>query len=286
MAVKKASAEAKFALRRIVVAMDSSVHAQAAAEAAVTLAVRFKAVLEGLFVEDVNLINLAEHPLSRLVNFPSGKSSSLDRGALELHIKSECARAQRALELTATRLELRPAFRILRGRVESEIVAAASEADLLVVGLTGRGRLSRGRPGSVALAAVERAPQSVLVYRTGVSPSGTPLVCFDGSDSGIKALDAGTSLQRETDRDIRVVLVPTEKSPTKALREEAETLLGNQGLTARFVDCSPQTTQRLCQLASISDSNGIVIGAENPMLRGEGLKQMLADAACPILLVR
>jgi hypothetical protein len=138
----------------------------------------------------------------------------------------------------------------------------------------------------VALAAVERAPQSVLVYRTGVSPSGTPLVCFDGSDSGIKALDAGTSLQRETDRDIRVVLVPTEKSPTKALREEAETLLGNQGLTARFVDCSPQTTQRLCQLASISDSNGIVIGAENPMLRGEGLKQMLADAACPILLVR
>ncbi len=286
MAVTKASTEAKFALRRIVVAMDTSVHARAAAEAAVTLAVRFKAVLEGLFVEDVNLINLAEHPLSRLVNFPSGKGSSLDRRALERHIKSECARAQRTLELMATRLELRPAFRILRGRVESEIVTAASEADLLVVGLTGRGRLSRGRPGSVALAAVERAPRSVLVYRTGVSSSGTPLVCFDGSDSGIKALDAATSLQREISHDIRVVLVPTENVSIKALREEAETFLATRGLKATLVDCSPQTTQRLCQLAAISDTNGIVIGAENPMLRGEGLKQMLSDAACPILVVR
>ena len=286
MATTKSSAEAKFALRRIVVAMDSSLHAQAAAEAAVTLASRFKAALEGLFVEDVNLINLAEHPLGRLVNFPSGEASSLDRRELELHIKSECARAQRTLETMAARLQLRPTFRVLRGRVESEIVTAASDADLLVVGFSGRGRLGRGRPGSVALAAIERGPRSVLIYRTGVSSSGTPLVCFDGSDGAMKALDAATSLQREGNREIRVVLVPSENVETTALREMVDHLLSNRGLKAALAECVHPTPQRLCQLAALFDTSGIVIAAENPVLRGDGLKQMLAEAPCPILLVR
>lgn len=286
MVTTKSPAEVKFALRRIVVAMDSSLHAQAAAEAAVTLASRFKAVLEGLFVEDINLINLADHPLGRLVNFPSGNASPLDRRDLERHIKSECARAQRSLESMAARLNLRPTFRILRGRVESEIVTAASEADLLVVGFAGSGRQARGQPGSVALAAVERATRSVLVYRSGVSSSGTPLVCFDGSESAIKALDAAASLQRETSQEIRVVLVPSAGLETTALREKLDELLSGRGLKAALVECTPPTPQRLCQLAALSDTSGVMIGADNPLLKERGLRQILTEAPCPILLVR
>lgn len=286
MATTKSPAEAKFAVRRIVVAMDSSLHAQAAAEAAVALASRFKAVLEGLFVEDVNLINLAEHPLSRLVSFPSGEASSLDPRNLKLHIRSERARAQRTLESMAARLHLQPSFRILRGRVETEIVTAASDADLLVVGFAGRGKLARGRPGSVALAAIEKGPRSVLVYRTGVSSSGTPLVCFDGSKDGMKALDAATSLQRENNHEIRAVLVPGENADAAMLREMVDELASHRGLKATLVECAHPTPQRLCQLAALSDTSAIVIAAGNPVLRGDGLKQMLAEATCPILLVR
>ncbi len=286
MVTTKSQTESKFALRRIVVAMDTSLHAEAAAEEAVRLAVRFKAVLEGLFVEDANLINLAEHPLSRLVNFPSGEASPLDRRVLERHIRSERARAQRTLESMAARRDLRPTFRILRGCVESEIVTAASEADLLVVGFAGRGRLARGRPGSVALAAVEKAPRSVLVYRTGVSTSGTPLVCFDGSNSAIKALDAAINLQRETNHELRVVLVPSAGVETTVQREMVDELLSGQGLKASLVDCTPPTPHRLCQIAALSDTSGIVVGATNPVVIGDNLKQMLAEAPCPILLVR
>lgn len=286
MATNKSPAEARFSVRRIVVAIDSSLHAQAAAEAAVTLASRFKAVLEGLFVEDVNLINLAEHPLSRLVSFPSGEASSLDRRSLEIHIRSERARAQRTLETVAARLKLRPTFRTLRGRVESEIVTAASDADLLVVGFAGRGRQGRGRPGSVALAAIEKGPRSVLVYRTGVSSSGTPLVCFDGSEGGLKALDAATSLQRGSNDEIRVVLVPGENADATMLREMVAGLSSSGGLKAALVECANPSAQRLCQLAALSDTSGIVIAAGNPLLEGGGLKQMLAEAPCPILLVR
>lgn len=286
MAATKSPAESQFALRRIVVAMDSSLHAQAAAEAAVELASRFKAALEGLFVEDANLINLAEHPLSRLVSFPTAEARPLDPRALERHIRSECARAQRALESVAARMELRPAFRILRGCVESEIITAASEADLLVVGVAGGGRQVRGRPGSVALATVERATRSVLVYRTGVPTRGAPLVCFDGSDSGVKALDAAIRLQHEAGQEIRVALVPTEDVSLVTLRERLDQLASDRGVNVHLVECDSPTARRLCQLAALPDVGSVVIGAENPLLKEGGLKQVLAEAPCSVLVVR
>ncbi|MDH3411582.1 MAG: universal stress protein [Gammaproteobacteria bacterium] len=286
MPTKKAPAEAKFALHRIMVAMDSSVHAQAAAEAAVGLAVRFEAVVEGLFVEDVNLINLAEHPVGRLVSFPSGMAGTLDRGALERYIRNECRSAQRALETVANRRGLRAGFRILRGRVDSEIFAAASEADLLVLGLAGRSGSSRGRPGSVALAAAERAPGSVLIYRTGVSPSGNPLLCFDGLHGSVKALDAAISLPRENNHEIRVALIPSEAFTVTALRERVEELLSDRGLNASFVECAPQNLDQLCKFAASAGTNAIVLAAKSPVLQGEGLRRILADANCPLLLVR
>ncbi len=286
MPTKKAPAETKFALHRIIVAMDSSVHAQAAAEAAVGLAVRFEAVLEGLFVEDVNLINLAEHPVGRLVSFPSGIAGSLDRGAVERFIRNECRSAQRALETMANRRGLQAGFRILRGRVDSEILAAASKADLLVVGLAARSGSSRGRPGSVALAAAERAPGSVLIYRTGVSPSGDPLVCFDGLHGSVKALDAAISLPRENNREIRVALVSSEAFTVTALREKVEELLADRGLKAQIVECAPQNLEQLCRFAASAGTNAIVLAAESPILQREGLRRLLTDANCPLLLVR
>ncbi len=286
MATTKTPAESKFALRRIVVAMDNSLHAQAAAEAAVELAARFKAALEGLFVEDVNLIKLADHPLCRLVSFPTAEARAPDPVALQRYIRRECARAQRALETVAARMELRPAFRILRGRVESEIVTAASEADLLVVGVAGRGKWARRRPGSVALAAVERSARSVLVYRTGVTAGGAPLVCFDGSDSALKALDAAMRLRRESEREMRIVLIPSERFDLQTLRKTVDTLSADSELETQLLECLPPTAQRLCQLAALPGVSGVVIGADSPVLKEGGLKQLLADAPCPILLVR
>ncbi len=282
----KAPAESRFALRRIVVAMDNSLHARAAAEVAVELAARFKSALEGLFVEDADLIKLADHPLCRLISFPTAEARAPDPLALQRYIRGECARAQRTLESMAARMQLRPGFKILRGRVESEIVTAASEADLLVVGVAGRGKRARRQPGSVALAAVERATRSVLVYRSGVSGGGAPLVCFDGTNSAFKALDAAVSLQRESDREMRIVLIPSERFDVETLRETIDKLSSESGLETQLLECVPPTAERLCQLAAHPGVSGLVIGADNPVLKEGGLKQLLADAPCPILLVR
>ena len=69
--------------RRILVALDASQHSLAALEAASELAEALKAELVGIFVEDVNLLNLAGLPFVREVGYPSGAARPLDSPSME-----------------------------------------------------------------------------------------------------------------------------------------------------------------------------------------------------------
>ncbi|MBK7177644.1 MAG: universal stress protein [Chloroflexi bacterium] len=57
-------------IQRILVALDASPHSLAALEAAIDLAERLDAELQGLFVEDINLLRLAQLPFARELRYP------------------------------------------------------------------------------------------------------------------------------------------------------------------------------------------------------------------------
>ncbi|GAA0251418.1 universal stress protein [Saccharothrix mutabilis subsp. mutabilis] len=81
--------------------------------------------------------------------------------------------------------------RRLRGDPAAELIAAAADADLLVVGSRGRGRLTGLVLGSVSRACLAHAPCPVVVVRPGFERA--PLrrrvvVGVDGSDHGRRAL--------------------------------------------------------------------------------------------------
>jgi hypothetical protein len=123
---------AAFDFRRILVTMPHG-ESQAALEAAAKLAVRLEAELIGLFVEDVDLLNLAALPLSREALMLSRSGRLLDPEQIERELKSKAAVARRALAQTAAALHLDWSFWIARGRVEAELLAAALEADLVAL---------------------------------------------------------------------------------------------------------------------------------------------------------
>ncbi|MGB7837261.1 MAG: universal stress protein, partial [Terrimicrobiaceae bacterium] len=58
-------------IRRILVALDASAHSRAALEAACELALGLDAELSGLFVEDINLLRLAQLPFASEISYPS-----------------------------------------------------------------------------------------------------------------------------------------------------------------------------------------------------------------------
>jgi len=127
----------EFAVRHILVALDGSKQSMAALEMATDLAAFAKAELIGLFVEDTQLLRFAESPQARLVLYPSAQQRPLSRDTMEHQFRAQAALARRAMASLANPIQLRWAFRVVRGEVNAEVLAAAAEIDILVLGRSG-----------------------------------------------------------------------------------------------------------------------------------------------------
>jgi nucleotide-binding universal stress UspA family protein len=280
--------ETGFALQRIVVALDSSSHSRAAFEAAALLAQRLDAELEGLFIEDIDLVKLAALPFGNEVSLATGEARPFDGGALEEQLAREVSRARRLVEGKAGKTRLRTRFRVARGRIETEIIAASSNADLLIVGAAGLdiGFGMRFRPGRVALAAAEQAPGSVLLLRSGSTFRGSPLVPFDGSPGSERALTAALRLARINDRGVQILITEDDTEKSAALHARASGQASAQGVGLTENIAPGVTISGMCRIVQQTDADILVLSGDDARLEGNGRKTLLERVACPVLLVR
>jgi len=198
--------ERPFEAPRILVALDASATSLDALAAAATLAVRLGSLLDGLFVEDEDLLRFAALPFADLVRTPSGTREPIDRAAAEATLRALAAHAREALERAAARQRIGWSFRVVRGRVSQEIVAAAVAADLVVLGASSHGRPARSGMGATARAAATGARSSVLVFPRGARLDGGIVALDDGTPAGARAVAAASRLSQE-DRPAKVVRV-------------------------------------------------------------------------------
>lgn len=125
-------------IRRILVALDASTDSVAALKTAASLAASLQAELVGLFVEDINLLRLAGLPFASEVQRVTGTGRVLDEAGMERDLQLQASQARRALANAAADAEATWTFRVVRGVVTTEILAAALEADLLTLGRASR----------------------------------------------------------------------------------------------------------------------------------------------------
>lgn len=163
-------------LRRILVALDASPASRYAAQAAVELAVQVQARLEGLFVEDEALLELAALPLAApWGGRGSGGAAEADspwsseawgEEAVERRLRALAVRARAVLEEVARERGLEAGFRVRRGRVTEEILRGVEDADVLVLGRVGWSGGRTGRLGRTAAAVLARSQGVLLPYGT------------------------------------------------------------------------------------------------------------------------
>ncbi|MEA3345813.1 MAG: universal stress protein [Chloroflexota bacterium] len=271
-------------IKHILVALDASPHSLSALETAAELAASLRAELSGLFVEDINLLRMAELPFTREVGFFSGSLRRLDAQQVERQFRAQAGWARRALTRIAERERIRCSFQVTRGRITSELLAAAVEADLIILGKAGWSR--QRRLGSTARAMLSQAPASALILQRGVRLRMPVLVLYDGSRGAQRALATAAQLAQGKKGSLIILILADRPIAAQNLQQEVAEWLGERKMQARPRWLPQADVAKLCQVARDEGSGVLVLHGDTPQLQGEVLETLLNEIECPVLLVR
>jgi nucleotide-binding universal stress UspA family protein len=271
-------------IRRILVALDTSRHSLAALDAAVELAAGLEAELQGLFVEDVNLLRLAGLPVAREVSYPYAAGTRLDRARMERQLRAQAAQARRALAATCERRQVKWSFRVVRGEVAPEVLAAAAGADLLSLGKASRPLTQRVRMGSTARAAAAQAPHSVLLLQRDAGINPPVVMTYDGSSTARRALVMAERLAQESGGYLTILILADTTEAAQRLQTQTTDWLRGHELVVRHRRLINAGVATLTHEVRAEGSGALVLSAA--ILPPEALQTLLDEVDCPVLLVR
>jgi nucleotide-binding universal stress UspA family protein len=270
-------------IRRILVALDASPHSLAALDVAVDLAAQLGAEVEGLFVEDINLLNLADLPMARELVVYASHPRRLDRVRMaeQLHVQARMAR--KALEQLAEKAQVPWSFRVARGVIVAELLAAAEEMDLILLGRTGWS--NRRRVGSTTIAVATQAGRHTLIIRRGAHLGFPVGIVYDGSAHAQKALSMAVDLLRYQEGYLIVIIKAADFDAAHQLQAQISAWVRQRNLHAHFRWLVGEELTGLDSLIKEEGCGILVLPAELEVLQGDRLQPILDRVQCPVFLV-
>jgi nucleotide-binding universal stress UspA family protein len=273
-------------IRRILVAVDASLHSLAALEAASALADALKAELVGIFVEDINLLHLAALPFAREVRYLSSLDRPLDRASMERELRIQAEQVRQMLAEVAGRRQIRWSFRVVRGQVVAELLTAAQEADLMALGRASWASTRRVRLGTTAREVVTQALLPVLILQHGHTICPPVQLVYDGSPGAKRALATASHMASISGGHLTVTVVAATAEGAQRFQEEVDGRLQTQQIKGHYYQLVSPAAEVLAKALHTAGGGTLIISADNPLLAGEGLPTLLDAVDCAVLLVR
>ncbi|MBP6469439.1 MAG: universal stress protein [Chloroflexi bacterium] len=272
-------------IQRILVALDASPHSLAALEAAIDLAERLDAELQGLFIEDINLLRLAQLPFARELRYPLPGSQKVDTLHMEEQLRGQAAQAQRLLQQLAEERKIKHSFTVVRGVVASSLLQATLESDLLVLGRTSHTLIRTGRLGSTAQTAVTHAERSVLLVHPKADLSRPPLLIYDGSTAAERVLSVATSITPRNGRLYILLYLPDIDTAQNAI-DHIETALTERQIEAVYRRLYGVQAQDLIDFINESENSLLILSDQYKQFSSALIRHLAEDLTCPVLVVR
>jgi nucleotide-binding universal stress UspA family protein len=270
------------AMQRILIAMDGSQGSQSALETATALAELAHAELEGLFIEDADLLALANLPFSHEVLLTSGVIQALDLDVLERDLRMQALAARRAMQRAATRRQLTWTFRSVRGSVFSELAAAAREVDILCIGRRGQSPLRTARFGNMVRAALGCASIILVAGAAGMALAGPVAVVVGPSGVTDSALRLAAEVAGKVGQPLLIYVTGTDSNAVEERRRQIEGMLP-EGQPVRFRSIDTAHMPLLFDTLR-SERQGLVIcGAKSEDGQFEWLERLVDSVDCPVL---
>jgi nucleotide-binding universal stress UspA family protein len=251
---------------RIMVMLGNFESDRAALEALSILAGSSPADIFGMFVEDAELLMLAELPIAREYCMLTHVERRLETPDIERLFRIQARAAQQSLAEIANRFGSSLSFRTARGAATELLREGLTEADLMLFGaVRGALRLHGGPARAYA------AGQPVTVV-------------FDGSDAARHAVQLARQLATAARLPLIVLLRAGNTEEISTLRDAVSRLEGIR--PARLEELLNPAWQDVLAQVRHHRSALLVVAATDDLLREENLTRLRNEPNCPVILVK
>jgi nucleotide-binding universal stress UspA family protein len=271
-------------IRRILLAIDASPHSLAALNAAAELAAQLDAELVGVFVEDINLLRLADLSFARQVGFHSASARQFSRQQIEQELRAQANRAKRALAIASQKARLRSNFRVVRGVIPNELLQAAVDADLIILGKASWSR--RRSLGSTTRTLIAQSPCQTLIIQQGTRMGLVMGFLYDGSEASKKALEAAEGFIKSRSGYLTVFILAEDIEKARFHQKESSAWLKEHGLASSFRWLISPTGGSLTSMLKSAQVGVLIVPAGLEVVSLEELSELLNDVDTPVFLVR
>lgn len=249
--------------RRLLLALDASRCCPDDVVLAVELAAMLGGDLEGLFVEDDDLMTLARLPFAREVGGRSGQNRAMPGETVESVVKRRVERAAGELERAARLRNVPVRHTTTRGKVVRQAFAQGERRDILIL---------------------QPAARSVPTPRRAV---GRPILAwYEGDGEAATALDLAVALARTTGSEL-LVGVPAGRFGTES---------DVRGLLARWIARLPgrvrvqvvygTPTDAIVGTVRTARAAQVILAANSDLASVDGVERLLAVIGVGLVLVR
>jgi nucleotide-binding universal stress UspA family protein len=276
-------------IRSLLVAVDSSAHAQAALEHGVELAGLHQARVTGLHVLDVRFLEMPPY-MDYSYAFEAVPPIL---APLDVMDKSR-AKAERILSDVRARVEkagLVVEVRVEEGVPGQVISDIAEEHDLVVLGKRGEhAKWGRDLLGSTAEAVIRRSAIPVLLAEEQAHPLKSALVLFDGSEPADRGLRFAADLATRAPIELRVLTVDDDPKQGQATLDIARAYLEPLGLRSAFSVLSGRVSKAAAAALAKEPADLLVMGMRGHsafmhLILGHTTEQLMRSSQIPVLLV-
>lgn len=273
-------------IKQILVALDGSPSSISALEKGVELADQLKAELVGLFVEDINLLRATQLPFAQEISLFRSGLRRLETFDLERQLRVQADRVRRVMERICGAKKVPTVFKIARGSVADEILNVAKDADLLVLGKTGRSLPGFGRSGSIVRSVVVRRPGMTLVWHAGGVEIRPVVLAYGGSESAVKALKIAVSLSEVMASGLIVYLLAESREEGDALQFDVSKKLDKLGSRAAFRILVSPDFRDLAWMLRNEIAEQVVLQCDKKRVSEKHLCSLVDEIANSVLLVK
>jgi nucleotide-binding universal stress UspA family protein len=271
------------------VALDASPRNMGMIKTAARLASRLRAELIGLFVEDIDLLRIAELPFANEIGLFSQASRRLDVRRLERDFRAQANWMRRVMAEIAENEKVQWDFRVARGPIAPELLAAGAEVDLLILGKVGRSLRQRRRIGSTVKKLLLRRPGLTMVLsetRSFAAPA--PVVTiYDGSKESQKALEAAGRLVESEGMPLHIIVLADDENVAQKLEVEVEKKVHLEGLAAKVRRMINPSLEKLAMAVRMDRFSPLIVPCgRKHVLEGDALCSLVNEVANPVLVVR